>query len=251
MVREVATHLDREMIREEREREIVRRVRAAVAAGIEVVFQPIVELATRRPIGVEALARFPDGAQPEVWLEQAATVGLRPELELAALRSALASLERLPDHLFLSVNVSPSVLDSREAIEILAQAPLERLVIETTEHAPVEDYEALRRALQELRASGLRLAVDDAGAGFASLRHVVQLAPDMIKIDRSLVAEVERDAAARALASALVAFASEMGQLVIAEGIESEASLAALVALGIGHGQGYAIARPGPLPLPT
>lgn len=246
VVREVADHLERRMSEEERERELVRRVREAMAGGIEIVFQPIVELRTRAPVGFEALARFP-GGQPEAWFEQAEAVGLRVELELAALRAALASLDRLPEDAFLAVNFSPPALTAGSVLRTLAEAPVERLVVETTEHAPVNDYEALRDALFELRARGLRLAVDDAGAGFASLRHVVQLAPDMIKIDRSLIAGIERDRAARALTSALAAFAGEMGQLVIAEGIESESTVAALRALGVGHGQGYHIARPGPL----
>lgn len=246
VVREMADRLQEDLAREERERALARRIEDEIAAGIAVVLQPIVDLATRAVVGFEALARFREGS-PEEWLGRASQVGLRVDLELAALRAALPSLRSLPEEAFLAVNLSPGVLTAAPVRAELASTPLERLVVETTEHAPVEDYEALREALAGLRARGLRLAVDDAGAGFASLRHVLRLEPDIIKVDRSLIAGIERDRAARALASALIAFASEMGQLVIAEGIESESALAALVALGVTHGQGYAIARPAPL----
>jgi EAL domain-containing protein (putative c-di-GMP-specific phosphodiesterase class I)/AmiR/NasT family two-component response regulator len=244
----LAEQLEEKLGRAAREHEWRRRVQAAIDGGLHLAFQPIVELATRRAIGFEALARLGQGGGPARWLERAAAVGLRAELELAALRSALSCLDRIPARCFLAVNLSPSLLAGGEARAALTAAPLERLVIELTEHAPVEDYEDLARALSPLRAGGLRVAVDDAGAGFASLRHVLRLGPDMIKVDRSLIAEIERDRAARALTSALVSFAGEMGQTVIAEGIETESALAALAELGVHYGQGYAIARPAPLP---
>ncbi len=246
VVREAAHRLQEDLAREELKRAWERRVREEIAAGVGVALQPIVNLATRAPVGYEALARFRQGS-PEEWLRRAAEVGLRADLELAALRAALLCLSGLPEDAFLAVNLSPDVLATAAARTELAAAPVERLVVETTEHAPVEDYEGLREALLGLRARGLRLAVDDAGAGFASLRHVLRLEPHIIKVDRSLIAEIERDRAARALTSALVAFASEMGQLVVAEGIESESALAVLAALGVTHGQGYAIARPAPV----
>ena len=122
------------------------------------------------------------------------------------------------------------------------------MVLELTEHAAVHDYEVLRQALLELRARGLRLAVDDAGAGYASLRHVLSLAPDIIKLDISLIREIETDRGARALASALISFAEQMGQLVIAEGIEHDRTVEVLAAIGVRYGQGFLLGRPAALP---
>lgn len=124
-----------------------------------------------------------------------------------------------------------------------------RLAIELTEHAPVADYDALCEGLTPLRRQGMQLVVDDAGAGFASLRHILRLAPDAIKLDRMLVGGIHRDRAKRALASALVAFTRDMGTTIIAEGIESREELDVLRELGVSHGQGFYLGRPLPLGL--
>ncbi len=129
----------------------------------------------------------------------------------------------------------------------LAAAPADRLVLEVTEHVRVEDYAALGSALRQLRLSGLRLAIDDAGAGFASLQHIVRLAPEGIKLDRTLTNHIEVDRARRALTSALISFASQTGATIVAEGIETRAEVEALRALGVAYGQGYFLGRPGPL----
>ena len=123
-----------------------------------------------------------------------------------------------------------------------------RIALELTEHARVDDYEGLSRVLTPLRDQGMQLAVDDAGAGFASLRHILQLQPDIIKLDMTLTRHVDADGARRALAAALITFAGEIGASIVAEGIESEREIDALVGLGVQYGQGYHLARPGPLP---
>ena len=120
-------------------------------------------------------------------------------------------------------------------------------MIEITEHAPVADYDALAQAIRPLRAHGVRLAVDDAGAGFASLRHILRLSPDVIKLDRALTAEIDSDAPREALAAALILFASRIGSTVVAEGIEREEELRTLRNLGVLYGQGYYLARPLPV----
>lgn len=251
VVHELAAHLEQRATLEQRRHEQVERVERALAGGgLNTVFQPIVELATGNPIGFEALTRFT--VEPvrdtESWFAEASAVGLRVELELAALRSALAHLDGVPSGAFLAVNLGPGALVAPAVLEALAGVAAKLIVIEATEHAEVEDYGALREALADVRAGGALLAVDDAGAGFASLRHVLRLAPDIIKIDGTLIRELETDRASRALTSALVTFAQEMGQMVIAEGIESKRTIDILEALGVHHGQGYYIARPGELP---
>jgi EAL domain-containing protein (putative c-di-GMP-specific phosphodiesterase class I) len=212
-----------------------------------IVFQPIVELATREIRGYEALARFEcDPRQPpNVWFGEAAEVGLGSELELAALRLAVDQLPAIPEGIALTLNVSPTTAMTAELAELLAGHEPERLYLEITEHAQVEDYEALLDALNVLRAQGVRIAVDDAGAGFASLHHILLLQPDVIKLDITLVRDIHRDPIKRALASSLVTFARDIGSVITAEGIEVEEELTTLVDLGVPWGQGYHLARPG------
>jgi EAL domain-containing protein (putative c-di-GMP-specific phosphodiesterase class I) len=127
-------------------------------------------------------------------------------------------------------------------------SPRERIVLELTEHAPVDDYDALREEMASLRESGIRFAVDDVGAGFSSLRHVVSLRPEFIKLDIALTLGVERDTVRTALVSTMVSFADRAGTTVIAEGIETRAQLEILQELGVALGQGFLLGRPGPMP---
>jgi EAL domain-containing protein (putative c-di-GMP-specific phosphodiesterase class I) len=207
------------------------------------VYQPIVDLGRGRVTGVEALARF-DTGMPLQWFEEAADIGLREELEASAVAVELAGLPALPVDAYLSLNLSPSTLLRRDVARLLGAVPLERIVIEMTEHAPVGDYEALNRALQPLRAGGVRVAVDDAGAGFASLRHILLLVPDIIKLDISLTRGIDSDRPRRALSCALVAFARETSTVIVAEGIETGAELRTLKEIGVTQGQGFLIAKP-------
>lgn len=226
------------------------RIREVLDGGrLSMVFQPIVDLEAGVVAGFEALARFPLASErpTEAWFTEAAAVGMRRELELAAVEAALAVLPEAPEGPYLSVNAMPDTLASAALAELLATAPADRLVLEITEHAPVQDYEALNTAIQRMRGRGIRLAVDDAGSGFASLRHILQLAPDMIKIDNALTRNVYKDPARRALAAGLISFAAELGATVIAEGIQSRQELEALRGLGVRYGQGFFLARPGPI----
>lgn len=225
-----------------------RRIEQALDA-LRIAFQPICDLRTGRVVGFEALSRF-DCAPllgPDVWFAEAAAAGMCVEAELEAVRKGLARLPELPEDAWLSVNVSPIVAAEPLLLE-LVEPVCDRVVVEMTEHAPVEDYGELREALDRLRACGARLSVDDAGAGFASLRHILRLAPDFIKLDVSLCRGVGGDPAQRAMARALVGFAEETGSTVIAEGVESEADISALRDLAVPLGQGYELGRPGPPP---
>ena len=219
--------------------------------ALTVVFQPIVELVTGRVVGAEALSRFPDlpSRTPDVWFAEAARVGLGTELELTAIAIAMQSMDRLPAGSYLSLNAAPDTVVRPEFAVILQGVCAERIVLELTEHASVEDYEDLERSLRVLRNSGIRLAVDDAGAGFASLRHILNLRPDIVKLDVAITRGLHTDPARRALAAALLTFGREIGASIVAEGVESWAEFEALRALGVAHGQGFALGRPGPLPL--
>jgi EAL domain-containing protein (putative c-di-GMP-specific phosphodiesterase class I) len=226
------------------------RIRDVLDNGkISMVFQPIVDLEAEVVVGFEALARFPLGPErpTQTWFTEAAAVGLRQELELAAVEAALAVFQEAPGEPYLSVNAMPDTLSSAGLAELLADVPADRLVLEITEHAPVHDYEALNTAMRRMRGRGIRLAVDDAGSGFASLRHILQLAPDIIKIDNALTRNVYKDPARRALAAGLISFAAELGATIVAEGIQTRQELDTLRELGVRYGQGFYLGRPGPI----
>ncbi len=244
VVRELSEQLAGKEEAEARRARVLARIQAVIEhGGIHPVYQPIVDLVKGRVTGVEALSRF-DTGMPLQWFEEAAGVGLREELESSALAVALAGLPALPPDAYLSLNLSPSTLLRRDVARLLGAVPLERIVIEMTEHAPVGDYEALNRALEPLRHAGVRVAVDDAGAGFASLRHILLLVPDIIKLDISLTRGIDADRPRRALSCALVAFARETSTTIVAEGIETDAELRTLKEIGVAEGQGFLIARP-------
>ena len=214
---------------------------------VTMVLQPICDLDRRRPVGFEALARFAllPGRAPDVWFREAAEVGMLEELERCTVRAALDTLTALAHDVFLSINVSPSALLDPSLLDaMLTSGAAERLVVEITEHAPVEHYETLGRALDVLRTAGVRIAIDDAGAGFASLRHILRLRPDLIKIDGALTQHVDVDRDQRALASALIAFARETRTTIVAEGLETDAQVSVLQGLGVELGQGFRLGRP-------
>lgn len=216
-------------------------LRAIDERGFRTVFQPIVELASRAIVGYEALTRFADGVPPDRRFTDAERVGLAHELEMVTLQGALAAAAQLPEGRWLSVNVSPSVL-----VELShgTFAEHERMVVvEITERSAIEDYAAVRGALESL-GSEIQLAVDDAGAGFASLRHIIELRPQFVKLDMRLVRGVEADAARQALIAGMVFFARQAGCALIAEGIETQAELRTLQGLGVSHGQGFLLGRP-------
>jgi PAS domain S-box-containing protein len=218
--------------------------------AVRTVFQPIADVATGAIIGAEALSRFdsaPD-VPTEQWFTAAAEVGLSTELDLLAIETALTAARDLPPHLYVSVNASPDTLCSDRLAELLRTGPWRpaRLVVEITEHISVENYELLGRCLDMLRERGLRLAVDDAGAGFASFRHILGLSPDYIKLDRALINGMDGDPARRALVSAVVTFGREVSAAVVAEGIETPGELRTARALDVDAAQGYLIGRPTP-----
>jgi diguanylate cyclase (GGDEF)-like protein len=224
------------------------RVRIEALLGspepIQPVFQPIVALATGRVVAYEALARFPDSPErsPGGWFAQAHACGLGPELEGTALRAALTPVGR-PVGTLLSLNVSPSALGSREVVHSLPR-DLTDLVIEITEHELAPDDPALKETIANLRDAGARVAIDDAGAGYAGLNAVMRLRPDIVKLDRELTQDVHADPARMALVESFVRFARRTGATVCAEGIQSLDDLVVLSDLDVEWGQGNLLAPP-------
>ena len=232
-----------------RDKAITSRVEAVLAYdAITIVQQPIHELVSGKPVGVECLARFPDAALrgPDVWFGEAAEVGLGIELELAAIRAALRTFGHVPAPCYMSINASPAAVIRGDLLALVQGYDRARLVIEVTEHSQVSDYAALGTALDALRPYA-RIAIDDVGAGYAGLRHLVDLRPDLLKLDMSLTRDIARDPARRALAHALVHFAAEMGSSIVAEGVETEAERSTLAALKVSLAQGYLFNRPMPV----
>jgi EAL domain-containing protein (putative c-di-GMP-specific phosphodiesterase class I)/DNA-binding response OmpR family regulator len=212
----------------------------------ETAFQPIVNLATGTVTGFEALTRFSDGVAPNVRFAEAWSAGLGPEFEVAAVARAAEMSATLPAGAFLSINVSPEVLLG-SADQLRAVLPHDRpVVVEVTEQVPIEDYVALRRSVARLGA--VRLAVDDAGAGFASLRHILELEPAYAKLDMSIVRGIDDDQLRQALTAGMVYYATRSGFKLIAEGVEELPEAEILRELGVDLGQGYLFGRPGPPP---
>jgi EAL domain-containing protein (putative c-di-GMP-specific phosphodiesterase class I) len=211
--------------------------------GRSVVLQPIVDIRTGRAIGAEALSRFTEEPyRPDLWFALAEAVGLLLPLDLAAARSALLRLDGRTG--YLSLNLSPDTVLAGGCDLLLDGIDRRRVVVEITEHAQVADYAALHEALEPHRAAGLRLAVDDAGAGYASFRHILALRPDFIKVDLSLVRDIHLDPVRQALTSSLLTFAQTAGATLVAEGVETQDELDTLARLGVTLMQGYHLGRP-------
>jgi PAS domain S-box-containing protein len=210
------------------------------------VFQPIVDIMRDEIVGYEALTRFADGVAPDVRFAEAANVGLGDDLELATLRRALEAAHGLPRGPWLNLNTSPHLVVESEQLRQLVATSEADLVLEVTEHAAIADYPAFQRAV-ELLGPRVRVAVDDAGAGFASLRHILELRPAFVKLDRGLISGIDTDEARRALVAGMRHFANTTGMRLIAEGVESKAELAVLRELDVHLAQGFLLGRPQPI----
>ncbi|MFN2522014.1 MAG: EAL domain-containing protein [Mycobacteriales bacterium] len=213
-------------------------------ARLQVAVQPVVELASGTVVGHEALSRFGGRVPTDRWFKAASVHGLGGELERVTLRAAVALLPHLPAQEFLAVNISPAALFDPLVVALLDDVDLQRVVVEITEHEAVGDYVRTRETLGRLRARGARIAVDDTGAGFASLRHVLMLQPDVIKLDTSLTRGIEHDERQQDLVRAVTVFAAQVGATVLAEGIETQGQLDQLKAIGVGLGQGWHLGVP-------
>lgn len=216
---------------------------------LTVVFQPIIDLSSSEVVAVEALARIKVTPirPPDAWFDDAHRAGLGPELEMVAICRAVDHLHMLPDNVVLTINVGPETLVGARLEDALARIPARRVVLELTEQNAVEDYPGLLAVLTKLRSAGLRLAVDDAGNGYSSLKRILKLAPDFIKLDRYLISGIDSDPVRRALVTSLVTFAAETGAEILAEGIETKAELDVVRGLDVRYAQGYYLGRPAAL----
>jgi EAL domain-containing protein (putative c-di-GMP-specific phosphodiesterase class I) len=253
MMRVFADFTARQLEHEALGREELEAIRARVQSVLDsqsfsTVFQPIVHVLEHRIIGYEALTRFSavPVRPPDQWFREAGQVGLQVDLELAAIRKALAVLNDLPNGAYLSLNASAETVQSGVLGPLLESSALPRIVLEVTEHDVIPDYEKFSAMLAPMRKNGLSIAVDDAGAGYASFRHILNLKPDVIKLDISLTRNIDIDLGRRALAVALIQFAADTGSKIVAEGVETQGELDVLRSLRVNKAQGYLLGRPMP-----
>jgi EAL domain-containing protein (putative c-di-GMP-specific phosphodiesterase class I) len=242
--------IDRDLAARSHNHDMEDRIKSVLNGnGLTSVYQPIYQLKQNKIVGFESLSRFSPTPirTPDVWFEEAGKVGLGVSLEAKAIEVALHGFNSLPDDVYLSVNVSPEAILSATIENILSSAPLDRIVLEITEHISTTRYHDIEAIIRPLRDKGLRIAVDDAGAGYASFRHILNLAPDLIKLDLSLTRNIDTDRSRRALAAALIRFSEETDSTIIAEGVETVAELEVLRELGVNKAQGYLLGRPMPL----
>ncbi len=210
------------------------------------VFQPMIALYKSEVVGYEALTRFDDGTRPDHRFNDAATLGVGAELELATIAAAVAAARSLPTGRFLSINLSPDLLlaHQEELEQVIGELHRDHpVVLELTEHDVIHDYDAIRESLARFSPT-VQLSVDDAGAGFSTLRHVVMLEPEYVKLDRSWVTDIHIDPTRQALVAGLSYFARTTGCELVAEGIEVEREREKLAELDVSLGQGYLLGRP-------
>ena len=234
--------------------ELIGSIRAAIrGVGLDMQFQPIFQLGNwlvgdKRPVGYEALARFASDVPTDAWFRAATKLGLGVELELAAISAAVRRLDDVPGGRYITVNVSPNVVESLPFSAIVKRLTSGRVRLEISEEAVIDDYERFRSTISALRRKGLRIAIDDVGAGMASLKHLVLIPHDSIKLDLDVVRGVDHDRNRQAMVSALVALSKATDTQVVAEGIETMSELVSLAELGVAFGQGYLLGRPSLLP---
>lgn len=219
--------------------------------SLALVAQPIVDLARGEIVGYEVLSRFTltngKAGFPDKVFAAASLSGHGPELEAQVIRRAFALADKKPKNCFLTINISPHHLEEPSVLEVIDQrADLSGIVFELTEHTPISDLRATRKAVDALRRRGAMVALDDAGAGYSGLKQLLELQPQVLKIDRDLVVELHKNEAKRAMIQMLAELANRLDAWILAEGIETESELAALLQLGISLGQGYFLGRPAP-----
>ena len=204
------------------------------------VFQPFVELSTGTIVGYEALTRFDDGTRSDVHFIEAQSVGLQSELESVTAAAAIEAACDQPPHIFLSVNFSPTAILDGSAAAVVANAQ-RQMVVEVTEHARTEDYAAVRLAMDQI--VGCQVAVDDTGAGYTSLSQILQLRPNFVKLDISMVRGIDSNPARQAMVAGLCHFAAQTGTVIVAEGIETSGEADTLRELGANLGQKEALGQ--------
>lgn len=216
-------------------------------SGLRLAAQPIVDVAHARVVGYEILARFrgPPEAPPNIWFQWADVFGLGAALDALIVERALALRSGLPANTFITINIDPHHLKDDGLLATFSQArELDRVIIELTEHRAIDDYEEIARLLTPLRAAGAKIAIDDAGSGYAGLQWLMALSPDLVKIDQKLITHIDEDEIKTALVEMLGSFADRIDAWVLAEGVERRAELDVILRLGIPLAQGYLFGRP-------
>jgi EAL domain-containing protein (putative c-di-GMP-specific phosphodiesterase class I) len=244
----VGSHLD--TILEDRQRKIAMRtsIEAVISSGLpDIVYQPVIDIHTGRMVGAEALARFPSEPirTPDLWFADATEVGLYEELTRAAIGKALECFgPAFEAGIALGLNISPSLAAQVDLEGMLTEYPTDRIFLEITEHDAVDDYDILSQTLTPLREKGVRIAIDDMGSGYANILHVLKVKPDAVKLDVSLIKDIDSDPAKQAWLAGVMEFARRSTCRVLAEGIETEAELLTLRELGVHYGQGFLLGKP-------
>lgn len=218
--------------------------------NVKMHYQPIYSLKTNSPVGYESLSRFNSEPYrpPNIWFSEAEKIGLGESLEMLAIKNTLKSLGRFDTSQHISINTSPDHILSGAVSKVFADiADCSNIVLEITEHSPVYEYQKIVSILEPLRNKGLRLAVDDVGAGYSSFKHILELQADIIKFDSSLVRDINKDCRKFVLAKALCSFAEDIGCEIIAEGVETSEEVNSLRTLGIDKVQGYYLGYPQPI----
>jgi EAL domain-containing protein (putative c-di-GMP-specific phosphodiesterase class I) len=242
-----ADHIDRDLDAMKARAAIASRIDAVLSGdSLSMVYQPIYHLAENRIVGFEALSRFSalPTRSPDVWFAEAAQVDRGLKLEIKAIKLALLGIDHFRSDVYVSVNASPETILEGDMENVLKGRPLEQIVLEVTEHAAIDHYGDIAKVIEPLRQRGLRVAVDDAGAGYASFRHILSLSPDVIKLDISITRNIDTDRSRRALASALIGFAEATNCKIVAEGVETASELSILRQLGVNKAQGYFLGKP-------
>lgn len=245
-----SAQIDRSIESQKARHEMEDRIHSVLQGNaLAMVYQPIYKINENRIVGFESLARFNAEPRqtPDVWFGEAAQVGLGATLEIEAAKRAFRGIPKIAGDYYVAINLSPDTIRNAAFKDLFTDIPIERVVLEITEHAAINFYTDVVTALRSLRDKGLRLAVDDAGAGYSSFRHILSLAPDIIKLDMSIVRNIDVDNSRRALAAALMGFARSTGSAVVAEGVETASELLALRDLGINNLQGYLLGKPMPI----
>ncbi|EAQ05979.1 putative diguanylate phosphodiesterase (EAL domain) with GAF sensor [Yoonia vestfoldensis SKA53] len=212
------------------------------------VYQSIVDLTTGKNVGLEALTRFEDVlfVSPDSVFREAERCGLKSELEIAVLHEPIKRTHEMSGDCYVSINVSPVTVATKAFKDLVATAATDHLVIELNEADTVDSYFALNDHLNRIRELGISLAIDDVGSGYANFRHILELSPEILKLDISLIRDIDTNRKKQALAAAITAYADEFGSKIIAEGVETEAELQILRKLGISLIQGYLLSKPAP-----
>ncbi len=229
-----------------REVELHESLKSVLAsASFHPVFQPVVDLESREIVGFEALTRFDSGELPDRCFAGAWSAGLGPDLEIATLKASIAAAKKLPAGRWLGLNASPRLLADPGRLKATLGLVDRPLILEVTEHEVIEDYVAVREAIR-LLGPGVRVAVDDAGAGVANFGHIVDLRPDFVKLDIGLIRNVNTNLGRQAVVVGMSHYSRTAGCRLVAEGVETEAEAETLRRLGVDFGQGFLFGHPAP-----